>query len=67
MVKNVRPVPASFERARGQVLQDYNEAGKKRLELADERYLRGKAEILVANDYLDAYEQDVAVRDAESG
>jgi len=63
MVKNVRPVPASFERARGQVLQDYNEAAKNRLELADEKYLRGKAEILVADDYLDAFQRDEAARE----
>jgi hypothetical protein len=58
MVKNVRPLPATFERARGQVLQDYNEAAKKRLELADEKYLRGKAEILVADDYVEVYRRD---------
>lgn len=61
MVKNVRPVPANFERARSQVLQDYNEAAKKRLEIADERYLRGKAEILVAADYIEPYQRDEAL------
>ncbi len=60
MVKNVRPVAATFERARSQVLQDYNEAAKKRLEAADEKYLRGKADILVADDYAEAYRQDEA-------
>jgi hypothetical protein len=56
MVKNVRPLPATFERARTQVLQDYNEAAKKRLEDADERLLRSKADIRVADDYREAYE-----------
>ncbi len=64
MVKNVRPVPASFERAKSQVLQDYNEAAKKRLERADEKFLRGKADILVADDYRSAYEADEAARDS---
>jgi PPIC-type PPIASE domain len=65
MVRNVRPVPATFERARGQVLQDFNEAGKKRLEIADERYLRGKAEILVAEDYLAPYQREAAVWESD--
>lgn len=64
MVKNVRPVPASFERAKSQVLQDYNEAAKKRLERADEKFLRGKADILVTDDYRSAYEADEAARDS---
>jgi len=64
MLKNVRPVAASFERARSRVLQDFNEAAKKRLELADEKYLRGKAEILVADDYLQAFEKDEAKSEA---
>ncbi len=64
MVNNVRPVPASFERAKSQVLQDYNEAAKKRLERADEKFLRGKADILVADDYRTAYEADEAARDS---
>jgi hypothetical protein len=65
MVKNVRPLAATFERARPQVLQDYHEAGKKRLEISDERYLRGKSEILLAEDYRDAYDKDQAARDAD--
>jgi hypothetical protein len=56
MVKNVRPVPPTFERARAQVLQDYNEAAKQRLEDADERFLRSKADIMIADDYREAYE-----------
>jgi hypothetical protein len=51
MVSNKRPPPVTFERVRSQVLNDFNDAGKKRLQDADERYLRDKAQILVADDY----------------
>jgi hypothetical protein len=50
MIKNVRPVPLAFDRVRSQVLGDYVAAAKQRLEAADERYLREKADILIADD-----------------
>jgi hypothetical protein len=56
MVKNVRPTPASFDKARSHVLNDYQIAAKKKLEEADLRYLRDKADILIAEDYADDYE-----------
>ncbi len=57
MIKNVRPAPLTFERVRSQVLTDFIAAAKQRLEDADERYLRDKADILIADDYVDAYEE----------
>jgi PPIC-type PPIASE domain len=69
MVKQVRPLPLTFERVRGQVLTDYITAAKKRLEDADLRYLRDKADILIAEDYAADYEkhQDEAAKAADSG
>jgi parvulin-like peptidyl-prolyl isomerase len=68
MVKQVRPAPVTFERVRGQVLTDYISAAKKRLEDADLRYLRDKADILIAEDYAADYEkhQDEAAKAADS-
>lgn len=66
MVSNRRPPPATFERVRSQVLNDYNEAAKKRLQDADERFLRSKAEILVADDYLAPYQQYQAQSDTDA-
>ena len=57
MVKHVKPLPLTFERVRSQVLTEYIAAAKKKLEDADLRYLRDKADILVAEDYADAYEK----------
>ena len=56
MVKNTRPTPASFEKARSQVLNDYQIAAKKKLEDADLRYLHDKADIQIAEDYAEDYE-----------
>jgi hypothetical protein len=60
MVRNSRPVQLDFARARSQVLSDYVAAAKKRLEDADERYLRDKAEILIADDYAESYRSQPA-------
>jgi hypothetical protein len=69
MIKNVRPLPLTFARVRSQVLTDFNNAAKKRLEDADARYLREKAEILVADDYAAAYakEQEQKADEANKG
>jgi len=60
MVKHVKPLPLTFERVRSQVLNDYVTAEKKRLEDADLRYLRDKADILIADDYAADYEKHQA-------
>ena len=60
MVKHVKPLPLTFERVRSQVLNDYVTAAKKRLEDADLRYLREKADILIADDYAADYEKSQA-------
>jgi hypothetical protein len=56
MVKNTHPAPSSFERARSQVLSNFVTEARKRVEDADLRYLRGKADILIAEDYAADYE-----------
>lgn len=66
MVKNVKPLPLTFARVRSQVLTDFNNAAKERLEDADERYLREKAEIQVADDYAEAYRKDEDEKAAEA-
>jgi hypothetical protein len=58
MIKNVKPLPLTFERVRSQVLTESIAAAKKKLEDADLRYLRDKADILIADDYADAYEKE---------
>jgi parvulin-like peptidyl-prolyl isomerase len=58
MVKNMKPLPLTFERVRSQVLTDFTNAAKQRLEDADERYLREKAEILIADDYAADYNKN---------
>ena len=58
MIKNVKPLPLTFERVRSQVLTESIADAKKKLEDADLRYLRDKADILIADDYADAYEKD---------
>jgi hypothetical protein len=65
MVKHVKPLPLTFERVRSQVLNDYVTAAKKRLEDADLRYLRDKADILIAADYAADYEKHQAEAEAE--
>jgi hypothetical protein len=57
MVKNTKPLPLTFERVRSQVLTEFIATAKKRLEDADLRYLQDKADILIADDYADAYEK----------
>ncbi|MGA2894454.1 MAG: peptidylprolyl isomerase [Xanthobacteraceae bacterium] len=57
MVKNVKPTPLSFETSRKRVLADYGEVEKNRLLTADEKYLRSKADILVADDYAAEYQK----------
>jgi PPIC-type PPIASE domain len=66
MVKHVKPLPLTFERVRSQVLNDYVTAEKKRLEDADLRYLRDKADILIADDYAADYEKSQAEKNAET-
>ncbi|HEY6258681.1 MAG TPA: peptidyl-prolyl cis-trans isomerase [Xanthobacteraceae bacterium] len=66
MVKNTKPLPLTFERVRSQVLNDYVMSEKKRLEDADLRYLRDKADILIADDYAADYEKGQAARTAEA-
>jgi len=65
MIKNTKPLPLTFERVRSQVLNDYVMSEKKRLEDSDLRYLRDKADILIADDYADAYEKGQAETGAE--
>jgi parvulin-like peptidyl-prolyl isomerase len=60
MVKQVKPLPLTFERVRSQVLNDFVTAAKKRLEDADLQYLREKGDILVADDYAEDYEKNQA-------
>jgi hypothetical protein len=66
MVKQVKPLPLTFERVRSQVLNDYVNAAKKRLEDADLQYLREKGDILIADDYARAYEKSQADKSAEA-
>jgi parvulin-like peptidyl-prolyl isomerase len=66
MVKQVKPLPLTFERVRSQVLNDYVTAAKKRLEDADLQYLRDKGDILIADDYAQAYEKNQADKSAEA-
>jgi hypothetical protein len=66
MVKQVKPLPLTFERVRSQVLNDYITAAKKRLEDADLQYLRDKGDILIADDYAEAYEKNQAEKSAEA-
>jgi hypothetical protein len=66
MVKQTKPLPLTFERVRSQVLNDYVTAAKKRLEDADLRYLRDKADILIADDYAADYEKNHAEKSAEA-
>ena len=73
MVKNTKPLPLTLERVRSQVLIDFNNEAKQRLENADERYLRDKAEILIADDYAADYlkshdeKSEQAVKQAQAG
>jgi hypothetical protein len=51
MVENNQPVPLAFADAREKVLFDYKKAEEDKLEKADEKYLRSKADIQIAKDY----------------
>jgi hypothetical protein len=66
MVKQIKPLPLTFERVRSQVLNDFVTAAKKRLEDADLQYLREKGDILVADDYAEAYEKNQAGKSTEA-
>jgi PPIC-type PPIASE domain len=66
MLKNTKPLPLTFERVRSQVLNDFVTAEKKRLENADLRYLRDKADILIADEYAAAYEKNQDAKNAEA-
>ena len=66
MLKHVRPVPLSFQKARRQVLSDYAEAAKNRLMAADEKYLRSRADILVADDYAADYQKHLDDKNAQT-
>jgi parvulin-like peptidyl-prolyl isomerase len=46
--KNTPPVAQDFEDARERVLNDYKRDAQQRIERADERYLRSKADVVVA-------------------
>jgi hypothetical protein len=63
----VKPLPLTFERVRSQVLNDYVTAAKKRLEDADLKYLRDKADILIADDYAADYEKAQAEKSPPAG
>ena len=50
VARNLKPVVASFDAARGQVLSDFIKAAITRFEHADEHFLRKRANILIAPD-----------------
>jgi parvulin-like peptidyl-prolyl isomerase len=51
MVKNVPPVPQTFAQAREQVLTDYKNDAEAHLQANEEKFLVGRANILVAGRY----------------
>lgn len=51
MVKNSQPVALSFADAREKVFFDYKKAEEKKLQDADEKYLRAKADVQLAKEY----------------
>ena len=55
MVKNTRPVPLSFERARSQVLTDYKNFEQARLMNNTVSFLRNRSKIMIAKDYAGDY------------
>jgi parvulin-like peptidyl-prolyl isomerase len=55
MVKNLRPVPLSFEASHAQVSADYKDSTQTRLLEATMKFLRDKAKILIAPDYVHDY------------
>jgi len=50
MVKNKRPVPFDFAKARPQVLSDYRNQAIEQLKAGDESFLRNRANVRVADD-----------------
>ena len=50
MIDNHPPVPQSFEEARARVLNDYQKAAVARLLIADEKFLRERANVMTAED-----------------
>jgi hypothetical protein len=50
MQKNTRPLPFSFEEARGQVLTDYRNDKIQRTQAEESHFLRKRANILIASD-----------------
>jgi parvulin-like peptidyl-prolyl isomerase len=50
MVSNKPPIAQSFQQARPSVLSDYQKAAIARVEAADERFLRKRANVLIAPD-----------------
>jgi len=50
MVKNKRPVPIDFAKARPQVLSDYRNQAIEQLKAGDESFLRKRANVRVADD-----------------
>ena len=51
MEKNIAPVPLAFADARERLVNDYRRDAETRVQLQDETYLRGKADILIAPGY----------------
>ena len=51
MVVNHMPVPQTYEEARQKVFFDFKKAEQNKLESADERYLRSKADIQIAKEF----------------
>ena len=50
MVNNIPPVPQDFTEARTRVLTDYQKAAIARVQSADEKFLRKRANVLIAED-----------------
>ena len=51
MAKNSPPTPVAFDDARAQVLGDFTKDAVNRFEKADERFLRKRANVLIAEDF----------------
>jgi hypothetical protein len=51
MASNKPPVPQDFAVARPKVYHDFKTDAERRLQAADEKYLRGKADILIDKAY----------------
>lgn len=55
VIQNTRPVPLTFERARQQVLTDYENDKQTKLMDATLKFLRSRSKLLIADDYADDY------------